>query len=298
MAPNVKTPRILRTPWPPSEHLLQAQTVTGWDDWWSLQSHFKRCDVWDIIYYNFETYNPGEVNWYLREWIGCRDVSADGKNYRFGALPGGRPMQIFIPNDDWLPPGPQQAAATQSALDILRDPVASRLAFKAGSVELKISDLAAVATAIDSGKITVIHRPCKGWMAEYRGGPNQLVIPFARTPPMGMRALMVHEAVHAAMDVAKTPQTMQQAEGLAYIAQALYSRRNGGNLGAAVVNPPFIQNPRNFLAWTGIFKFAASIAEDIDTGVPVSNVDLAGLGISISSAPTYEHEGAPLNDGV
>jgi hypothetical protein len=298
LAPNVKVPSSLRYPWPPTDDLLQEQPVLGWDDWWSLQQLFKRCDAWDIIFYNFATYNPEEVNWYLRERIGCHDVSGDGKNYRFGALPNGQPMHIYIPTDDWLPPGPQQADAKRTALQILRDPFASSLSFKVGSVELTPGDLLSVATAIDTGKIALIHRPCLGWMAEYQSGRNRLLVPFARTPDLGMRALMVHEAVHAAKDIDKTPLTMQESEALAYIAQALYLRRNGVDIGASVVQPPFIQNPRNFVAWTGIFKFAARIAEDIDHGNPVSDVDVAGLALSITVAPTYENEGAPLNDGI
>ena len=255
MAPNVKIPRTLRTPWPPTEDLLQAETVTGTDDWWSLQKLFKRCDVWDIIYYNFATYNPDEVNWYLREWIGCQEVTPQG-NYRFHPTRGRAPMRIYIPSHDWVPPGPQQAAAQRAALDILRDPVASTMTFTAGPVELRRFDLAAVAVGIETGKIAVIHRPCLGNIAYYRGrNPrNQLLVPFASAPPLGMRALMVHEAVHAAMDVRSVPQTMQQSEGLSYIAQALYLHRNGVDLGAAVPSPPFAVNPRNFLAWTGILQ--------------------------------------------
>ena len=117
-------------------------------------------------------------------------------------------------------------------------------------------------------------------------------------PDIGMRALMVHEAVHAAKDIDKTPLTMQESEGLAYIAQALYLHRQGVDIGASVVQPSFSVNPRNFVAWTGIFKFAARIAEDLDRGDPVSDLDVAGLALSITAAPTYEHEGAPLNDGV
>ncbi len=298
MAPNVKRPARLRSPWPPTDHLLKMQPVLGWDDWWSLQTLFKRCDPWDIIYYNFETYNPEEVNWYLREWIGCHDVSPDGKNNRFGALPSGQPMQIYIPTDDWLPPGPLQAEAQRAALQILRDPFASAMTFKVGSVELTPGDLLSVASMIDAGRITVIHRPCLGWMAQYRSGPNQLLVPFARTPDLGMRALMVHEAVHAAKDIDKTPLTMQESEALAYIAQGLYLRRNRVDMGSYVPQPSFMVNPRNFVAWSGIFKFAARIADDIDQGNPVSDFDVAGLGLAITAAPTYADEGAPFNDGV
>jgi hypothetical protein len=298
MAPNVKRPATLRSPWPPVDDLLKAQPVLGWDDWWSLQTFFKRCDPWDIIYYNFATYSPEEVNWYLHEWIGCHDVSRDGKNYQFGALPNGQPMQIYIPKDDWLPPGPEQAAAEQTALQILRDPIASSMTFSAGGLQLGPGDILSVASAIESGHITVIHRPCMRWTAQYRSGTkNQLLIPFASSPALGMRALMVHEAVHAAMDLDRTPLTMQQSEALAYIAQALYLRRNGDDLGATLVQPSFAENPRNFLAWKGIFKFAASIAEDIDNGMPATEADLIGIGLSITAAPMYEHEGAPVNDG-
>jgi hypothetical protein len=282
------------------ENLLQAQNVTSVDNWNILQTRFHRCDVWDIIYYNFATYNPEEVNWYLQEWIGCTDATPDGQNYRFGARADGRPMTIYIPVADWVPPGPRQVEARQAALAVLAEPVTLNLHFKAGALELRAGDMLAVANAITDGRITVIHRPCLGWMAQYRGGVgfNQLLVPFASAPPAGMKALMVHEAVHAAMDVARIPQTMQQAEALAYIAQALYSRRNGGNLGAAVPQPAFAVAPLNFVAWSGIFKKAGSIADDIDTGQPVSNLDLITLALSITIAPSYQNEGAPPNDGV
>jgi hypothetical protein len=44
-------------------------------------------EVWDLIEFNFETRKPEEVNWYLKELVGCR-VSTDGLNYAFkGADP-------------------------------------------------------------------------------------------------------------------------------------------------------------------------------------------------------------------
>jgi hypothetical protein len=278
---------------------LKAQPVTGADDWWTLQRTFNRCDVWDIIYYNFATYDPEEVNWHLRERIGCHDASPTGRNFRFGVLAGARPMQIYIPTADWLPPGPKQAAAKQAALDILRDPVASTMAYKAGPLELKPLDFAAVALAIESGKIRVVHRPCLGHIAQYlSGGANTLLVPFSSSPPLGMRALMVHEATHAAMDVRKVPLVMQQSEAMGYISQAIYLLRNGVDLGASVPSPPFNVAPRNFLAFTGIFKFAARLAKDIIAGAAVSTLDLVGLGVSLTAAPMYTHQGNPVNDGV
>jgi hypothetical protein len=300
MGANVREPRTLRTPWPPTEDLLKTQPVTQSDNWQTLKAQFRRCDAWDIIYYNFATYNSEEVNWYLREWIGCHDLSPDGKNFRFGLLSNGHPMQIYIPTDDWLPPGPQQASTKTSAINILREASAWTLAFKAGPLELTRLDLLAVAAAIDIGKIRVIHRPCLGHIAYYDGRPNRnrLLLSFGSAPDLGLRALMVHEAVHAAMDIRRVPLNMQQSEGLAYIAQALYLRRNGYNMTNSVPSPPFAQAPINFIAWSGIFKFAASIAEDIDNGAPVDQLDLIGLSASITAAPLYWNQGPPSNDGI
>jgi hypothetical protein len=300
MSANVRKPRTLRTPWPPTEDLLKVQSVTQADNWQSLKTQFKRCDAWDIIYYNFATYNPEEVNWYLREWIGCHDLSHDGENFRFGLLPNGQPMKIYIPVDDWLPPGPEQAKTKKMAIQILREVTAATLAFKAGPLELKRYDLLSVASAIEHERIRVVHRPCLGHFSQYDGWPkhNRLLLSFGGAPDLGMRALMVHEAVHAAMDIRAVPQTMQQAEALSYIAQALYSRRNGYDLGNAIPVPSFQVDPVNYVPWRELYKFAGSIAADIDNGNPVDNLDLIGLGISITMAPSYWHEPAPPNDGI
>jgi hypothetical protein len=299
MEPRVKRPAKLRSPWPPTD-AQKAQTVTSWDDWWALATIFKRDDPWDIIYYNFETYDPDEVNWYLREWLGCRATSNDGLNYRFGRAPGDHtPMVIFIPKPDFMPPGPHQKEAQQAVLTVLRDPVAAHLGFKIGRMELKNGDLTAVALAIQSGKIRVVHRPTLGHMAQYlSSNPNNwMAVGFDRLPPIGGRALIVHEAVHAAFDIRRVPQTMEQAEAMAYIAQALYMRRYGIDIGNSVVQPAFNVNPSNFIAWTGIFTRASAIAKAIDRN-DVSDVDIVLLAAALHLTETYRNEGAPANDGV
>lgn len=52
------------------------------DDWWSLEKEFG-VPPWDIVYANFETYNPEETNWYLREYVGCHRLSPNRANYTF-----------------------------------------------------------------------------------------------------------------------------------------------------------------------------------------------------------------------
>lgn len=53
-------------------------------------------DVWDLIYANFKTRKPAEVNWYLREYVGCKLQTKNERSWRFSsdAYPG----VIHIPN--------------------------------------------------------------------------------------------------------------------------------------------------------------------------------------------------------
>jgi hypothetical protein len=39
-------------------------------------------DVWDLIWFNFDTDEPREVNWYMPYYVGCWQ-SNDGKNFSF-----------------------------------------------------------------------------------------------------------------------------------------------------------------------------------------------------------------------
>lgn len=53
------------------------------DNWWNIASKDGWADPWDLIEYNFDTRNPKEVNWYLRNFVGCTETSPDGRNFVF-----------------------------------------------------------------------------------------------------------------------------------------------------------------------------------------------------------------------
>lgn len=61
--------------------------VDGTMNWGSIAGK----DGWparDLIYYNFRTHDPREINWFLYHFVGCRH-SVDGKNLTFrNARPG------------------------------------------------------------------------------------------------------------------------------------------------------------------------------------------------------------------
>jgi hypothetical protein len=66
-----------------------AYRVQDGDSWQSLATQWG-LDVWSLINFNFRTYEPTEVNWYLQEYVGCVQPTLDRKNWCFSsaATPG------------------------------------------------------------------------------------------------------------------------------------------------------------------------------------------------------------------
>ena len=101
---NVRTPPNPvqnRGLWPPKNG--RPYIVLDSDDWWKIAAR-EHIDVWELIRFNFATKVPEEVNWYLRELVGCRH-SKDGRNYAFsGADPAKRKIYLPIVAPPPLPP--------------------------------------------------------------------------------------------------------------------------------------------------------------------------------------------------
>ena len=93
--PITKQPSVL-APFPSPEHLASGPPykVKDGDNWWSIAAAH-RIDVGALIAFNFKTSNPDEINWYLREKVGCRLETPDHDNYRFSSRDD--PGKIYIP---------------------------------------------------------------------------------------------------------------------------------------------------------------------------------------------------------
>ena len=50
----------------------------------------------NLLLHNFATLNPAEINWYLREHVGCTLPTADGTNWRFSSK--AQPGLIYLPD--------------------------------------------------------------------------------------------------------------------------------------------------------------------------------------------------------
>ncbi|HWF48122.1 MAG TPA: hypothetical protein VG168_14025 [Bryobacteraceae bacterium] len=81
-----------------------AYKVQDNDDWNTVAQMYS-LDVKALIYYNFHTYDPDEVNWYLRRNVGCIVPTKDHKNWTFRkAKPG--IIYIYPPGYVFKPPAP------------------------------------------------------------------------------------------------------------------------------------------------------------------------------------------------
>ena len=68
--------------------------VTARDSWWTLadrpEAKAAKLSALDLCVYNFRTRVPAEINWYLRNKVGCTTATGDKQNYKFSddATPG------------------------------------------------------------------------------------------------------------------------------------------------------------------------------------------------------------------
>ncbi|HYS94496.1 MAG TPA: papain-like cysteine protease family protein [Candidatus Acidoferrales bacterium] len=80
--------------------------VKDGDTWISI-ARAHALDPWDLIEANFATRDAGEVNWYLRDYVGCKVATPDKKNWEFSSsaapgvihIPRGTPgLYYVVPN--------------------------------------------------------------------------------------------------------------------------------------------------------------------------------------------------------
>lgn len=108
--------------------------------------------------------------------------------------------------------------------EVLELPSTLRIAFSFGAVTVGNAGFKSVVDALAAGKITIVVNPKLGAnTAVYSFKKNRFSFGFKGAAGNGDReSLVVHESVHAALDVSKSPLRVKQSEAAAYIAQCLY----------------------------------------------------------------------------
>jgi hypothetical protein len=92
-----KEPRPRRQDWPPPGSIPYQVTDLDMKDGWKGVARKHGVDVQHLIRHNFRTNDPDEVNWYLREYVGCNVTTDDLNNWMFSS--SAKPGKIYLPID-------------------------------------------------------------------------------------------------------------------------------------------------------------------------------------------------------
>jgi len=170
-------------------------------NWQAVAAGFGVPNVWDLIWFNFQTTDPREVNFYLHRYVGCWQ-SNDGKNFSFkGAEPG----IIFIPPWGWKRPTPDPLMAR--FLSMLTASVSRFPYITYKNVHISRSSFETVGLAVRNGRIGIGYDPDRldreHAGALYLDYLNRFIFrdPFIDT--INHRLDVVHEATHAVLDMYK-----------------------------------------------------------------------------------------------
>ena len=86
------------------EGVVATHRVSDGEDWASVAAKYN-VNVKDLIYFNFHTNVPEEVNWYLRRNTGCNVSKDGGRNWAFSSTAD--PGLIYIPPSEVIEMEPE-----------------------------------------------------------------------------------------------------------------------------------------------------------------------------------------------
>jgi len=103
MNPSLLLPGCEKAPASPNLSYIPPNSdphkVKESDDWWKLAAlpavKAAGLSALDLCVYNFKTRVPAEINWYLRNKVGCSKTTSDKKNYAFSST--ATPGIIYLP---------------------------------------------------------------------------------------------------------------------------------------------------------------------------------------------------------
>ena len=174
-------------------------------------------DVWDLIYFNFGTDDPREVNWYMHHYVGCWK-SNDGKNFSFmDADPG----LVYIPPLRYRRP----AIEVADALDA-KSAHFPYIAYK--HIHIDRTYLLCISRYIRSRRIKVRFAATLGPDIAAVYHDNTIWLGgHAFTSGMSLELTLVHEATHAILDLQKASFYRWEHELIAFLAEA-WCKLSGG----------------------------------------------------------------------
>jgi hypothetical protein len=101
------------------EGSVETHRVSDGEDWASVAQQYN-VNVKDLIYFNFHTNVPEEVNWYLRRNTGCNVSKDGGRNWAFSS--SADPGIVYIPPSEVIDMEPEDVPVdTRTIMDRLRE---------------------------------------------------------------------------------------------------------------------------------------------------------------------------------
>jgi hypothetical protein len=284
--------------------LSKRHRVKDGENWYSVAND-AGMDVWDLIDFNFKTRDPAEVNWYLRNNVGCVLHTPDGKNYRFSSAAA--PGIIYLPavpkptpvGPKPTPVGPKPAPAKDDEIQTLSTEIGDFLNTESSLawIDFYVGDtsrihvtgagLRWIGDRIKDRTIRVVvddeELAQHGFYAMYKASNRvdettgatiggELVIASSAkhgehfSGTWQAKYAIVHEAVHALLDARGRKILSIRSECAAYIAGVIYLRFAGIKIGSG---------------WTGEYVQAAEIVDKFGLhaklGIHLSSQDIRPL---------------------
>jgi len=182
--------------------------VKNGDSWGNVASRDGWANPTDLCEYNFKTRVPEEINWYLKNFVGCTK-SNDGKNYSFSSddsvkMTDGSKQRghIFTKNPITvtIPPLDDHDRTRKAVLDLFSICAStfSKIQFTMFDFNLTSADFRKVKEHIENRRIRIRYVP--GIHGEYEPIDDTLNLGFLSAHGVNEQALIAHELVHAVMD--------------------------------------------------------------------------------------------------
>lgn len=225
--------------WPPPAYRAKHRVRLG-EDWQTIAHHHLMVDPLDLVFYNFRTTDPREINWYLRHYIGC-----------WAAGPPDRKFFMFTNYDDpgfvYIPPLGYKRdfrmpfhgrVVQQLEKAVPHYPTVALRNYSVGPETLR-----KVIEAMRIGRIYCFHEPNmkRSENARYIWRRNRLEIRRPYTESFQARRTIVHEATHAVVDYKSYDLWYWESELIAFTVAALWARAVDNERVERFVNsdPPF-----------------------------------------------------------
>lgn len=190
------------------------------------------------------------------------------------------------------------SVAKHLVVGTLRHPAVAGVSFYLGAINIASWRYEMVAKAIEQGYVTV--KSEAGWTnnAQYLVKENLMRVPQYTSVTIEQRALIIHEATHTICDIFRYIMSGDEWEGVAYVAQALFMRKNGITMGGPASFDP--NDPVSTVGWNLILNQSGRIAELIHQKQPVPQGEIDALYLGLQNANWYRaNHGKTFNlDGV